>query len=79
MAFAPGMIVQLKSGSPPLTVVAVDGDRVEIVWFAEDVAEFRTQTLPAIALDELEVEEFDLEDGEEEEGDEDEDEDEDKH
>ncbi|MEW6255089.1 MAG: DUF2158 domain-containing protein [Pseudomonadota bacterium] len=72
MAIAPGEIVQLKSGSPALTVVAVDGDMVEVVWFAEEVSEFRTQKLPAIALDALELEEFDLD----EEDDEDEEEDE---
>lgn len=66
MAFAPGEIVQLKSGSPALTIIAVDGEVVEVVWFAEEVEEFRTQKIPAIALDALEIEEFDLEEDEEE-------------
>lgn len=66
MAIAPGEIVQLKSGSPALTVIAVDGEMVEVVWFAEEVAEFRTQKIPAIALDALELEEFDLEEDEDE-------------
>lgn len=67
MAIAPGEIVQLKSGSPALTVVAVDGDKVEVVWFAEETGEFRSQTLPLVALDELEVEEFELDEEEEDE------------
>ncbi|MEP9375639.1 DUF2158 domain-containing protein [Aquabacter sp. CN5-332] len=66
MAFAPGEIVQLKSGSPALTIVAVDGEMVEVVWFAEEVAEFRAQKIPAIALDALEIEDFDLDEDEEE-------------
>lgn len=71
MAFAPGEIVQLKSGSPVMTIVAVDGEMVEVVWFAEEVGEFRTQKIPAVALDLLELEDF--EDDEEEDEDEDED------
>ncbi|WP_127092135.1 DUF2158 domain-containing protein [Aquabacter cavernae] len=67
MAIAPGEIVQLKSGSPALTVIAVDGDVVEVVWFAEDVSEFRTQKIPAVALDTLELEEFDLDEEDEDE------------
>ncbi|MFG1420974.1 MULTISPECIES: DUF2158 domain-containing protein [Roseixanthobacter] len=66
MAFAPGEIVQLKSGSPALTVIAVEGETVEVLWFAEEVVEFRTQKLPAVALDALEIEEFDLDEDEEE-------------
>lgn len=75
MAIAPGEIVQLKSGSPALTVVAVDGDKVDVVWFAEETGEFRTHSLPLVALDELEVEEFELD---EEDEDEDDDQDSDK-
>lgn len=72
MAIAPGEIVQLKSGSPALTVIAVDGEMVEVVWFAEEISEFRTQKIPAVALDALELEEFDLDDDEDEEDDADE-------
>jgi len=66
MAFEPGEIVQLKSGSPALTVIAVDGEMVEVVWFAEEVAEFRTQKIAGIALDALELEEFEVEEDEDE-------------
>ncbi|MDI4664321.1 YodC family protein [Xanthobacter autotrophicus] len=74
MAFVPGDIVQLKSGSPALTVVTASDTDVSVVWFAEDSGEFRTHALPAIALDKLEVADFDDEDEDDEE-DEDEDED----
>lgn len=67
MAFAPGDIVQLKSGSPVLTVVAVNEGQVDVVWFAEEVAQFRTHSLPDTSLDAVELEEFDLEEEDEEE------------
>lgn len=67
MAFAPGDIVQLKSGSPVLTVVAVHDGQVEVVWFAEEVAEFRSHSLPDLSLDAVELEEFDLEEEDEDE------------
>jgi len=73
MAFAPGDVVQLKSGSPALTVVGVDGDDVAVFWYAEEVGEFRKTTLPAIALDALDIPDFetDEEDDEDEADDED--------
>ncbi len=70
MAFAPGDIVQLKSGSPALTVGSESGETVEVVWYADEVGEFRTQSLHAIVLEALELAEF--EDDEEEDEDEDE-------
>ncbi|WP_454915373.1 DUF2158 domain-containing protein [Xanthobacter sediminis] len=66
MAFEPGEIVQLKSGSPALTVVEALTADVKVVWFAEEVGEFRIQTLPAVALETIDLTEFE----EEEEGDE---------
>lgn len=67
MTFKPGDVVQLKSGSPALTVVeGLDAD-VRVVWYAEEVGEFRTQTLAAIALDILDLTEFETEESEDEE------------
>ncbi|MFG1360296.1 YodC family protein [Xanthobacter pseudotagetidis] len=74
MAFGPGDIVQLKSGSPALTVVGVDGDEVKVFWYADEVGEFRAQTLPSVALEPLDLDDF--ADGEEDEDDEEDDEDE---
>ena len=73
MAFAPGEIVQLKSGSPALTVVTASETEVSVVWYAEEDDAFRTHTLPVIALEKLEVADFEDEDEEEAEEDEDED------
>lgn len=69
MAFTPGEIVQLKSGSPALTVVAVEGEAVTVLWFADEAGDFRTTSIPAVALETLDIADF--------EEDEDEDEDED--
>jgi uncharacterized protein YodC (DUF2158 family) len=33
MSFVAGMLVRLKSGGPPMTIQAVDGDSVTCVWF----------------------------------------------
>jgi len=74
MAFAPGDIVQLKSGSPALTVVTASETEVSVVWYAEEDDAFRTHTLPVIALEKLEIADFEDE-GEEEDDEEDEDED----
>jgi uncharacterized protein YodC (DUF2158 family) len=72
MAFGPGDIVQLKSGSPALTVVGVEGDEVKVFWYADEVGEFRSQTLPVVALEALELDEFaDEEEDEEDEEDDD--------
>jgi len=50
MKFAPGQVVNLKSGGQPLTVVAVDGDSIECMWLGEEGDLFR-ESLPAIALE----------------------------
>jgi uncharacterized protein YodC (DUF2158 family) len=50
MKFAPGQVVNLKSGGQPLTVVAVDGDSVECMWLGEEGDLFR-ESIPAIALE----------------------------
>ncbi|MFG1431345.1 DUF2158 domain-containing protein [Xanthobacter sp. V2C-8] len=71
MAFEPGEIVQLKSGSPALTVVEVLEQDVKVVWYAEEVGEFRSQTLPAVSLETLDLTEFEIEEEEESEEDED--------
>jgi uncharacterized protein YodC (DUF2158 family) len=49
MAFEPGDVVYLKSGSQALTVVVVDEDNIECVWIS-DSGEFFRETIPSIAL-----------------------------
>ncbi len=50
MKFAPGQVVNLKSGGQPLTVIAVDEDTVECMWLGEEGDLFR-ESIPAIALE----------------------------
>ncbi len=47
----PGDIVQLKSGGPALTVIAVEGDQVRCLFFSDEIGDFREATIPAFALD----------------------------
>lgn len=49
MAFEPGDVVYLKSGSQALTVVGVDEDSIDCVWIGEE-GEFFRETIPGIAL-----------------------------
>lgn len=73
MEFAPGDVVELKSGSPLLTVVAATDEAVNCVWFEETHGEFRTHAFLPVLLDKAELEE---EEAEEEDDEEEEDEDE---
>lgn len=50
----PGDIVQLKSGGPALTVIAVEGDGVRCLFFSDELGDFREATIPAFALDSFE-------------------------
>lgn len=66
MALAPGDIVQLKSGSPALTVVTASEAEISVIWYAEDANEFRKDTLPTVAVEKLDVADFEEEDDEDE-------------
>jgi uncharacterized protein YodC (DUF2158 family) len=50
MKFAPGQIVNLKSGGQPMTVVAADEDTVECIWLGEG-GEFFREPIPTLALE----------------------------
>jgi uncharacterized protein YodC (DUF2158 family) len=50
MKFAPGQVVNLKSGGQPLTVVAVDDDNIECMWLGEEGDLFR-ESIPAVSLE----------------------------
>jgi uncharacterized protein YodC (DUF2158 family) len=63
MSYSAGSIVVLKSGGPAMTVVAAKGDEIECVWMTE-VGELARETIPAIALDAVEIDEDDEEDDE---------------
>ena len=70
----PGEIVQLKSGGPALTVIAVEGDQVHCLFFSDEIGDFREATIPAFALDTFEFSsgEEDMPEEDEEEADEEE-------
>jgi uncharacterized protein YodC (DUF2158 family) len=61
MAFEPGDVVYLKSGSQALTVVIVDEDNIECVWINDNGELFR-ETIPAIALTKGDLLEDDVDD-----------------
>jgi uncharacterized protein YodC (DUF2158 family) len=67
--FKPGDIVQLKSGGPAMTVVAVGGEGVHCLWYAELSDEVKTSTLPAISLESITI--LDDEDNDDDEDDDD--------
>lgn len=54
MELEPGNVVMLKSGGPTMTVVAVDGSNIECVWIGDEGELFR-ETLPAVALELIEI------------------------
>lgn len=55
--FKIGDVVQLKSGGPAMTVVAMgDAEQVECLFYAEAADMFRRETLPAIVLESVEFE-----------------------
>ena len=73
--FEPGDIVQLKSFGPAMTVVAVSGAGVEVLWYGEVDDELKTHVIPAIALEKITV----LEEEDDEDEDDDDDDDDDDH
>lgn len=70
-SFEPGDVVELKSGGPGMTVIAMKDDGVHCLWYAEMSDEVKTAVIPALCLARL------VDEDEDEDDDEDEDEDED--
>ena len=67
MALEPGDIVQLKSGGPLMTVVAVEKSDVRCIWHSASAEALCSALIPAAALDHIDLEDDeDLEDEEEE-------------
>jgi uncharacterized protein YodC (DUF2158 family) len=60
MAFEPGDVVYLKSGSQALTVVVIDDDNIECVWIS-DSGEFFREAIPSVALTKGDLLEDDVE------------------
>lgn len=61
MELKAGDVVALKSGGHPLTVASVSDENIECLWIGEDGDLFR-ETIPAIALDRVELNGDDEED-----------------
>lgn len=68
MEFAPGDVVELKSGGPLLTVVSASAEKVSCIWFEETHGEFRTHEFAPVLLNKAVLE--DEEEDEDEEGEE---------
>ncbi|MGU9981217.1 YodC family protein [Phreatobacter sp. HK31-P] len=75
MTFRAGDIVTLKSGGQALTIASVDAEDANCIWLGEEGDLFR-ETIPIIALEAVELDEEDEEEGEDEEASADEGEDE---
>lgn len=48
--FETGDVVQLKSGSPKMTVVSVVADAITVVWIHYNTGNLQTVTVPAVCL-----------------------------
>jgi uncharacterized protein YodC (DUF2158 family) len=67
MALEPGDIVQLKSGGPLMTVVALEKSDVRCIWHSASAEALCSALIPAAALDHIDLaDDEDLEDEEEE-------------
>jgi uncharacterized protein YodC (DUF2158 family) len=66
MALEPGDVVQLKSGGPLMTVVAVEKSDVRCIWHSQSAEDIRSALIPAAALDHIDLaDDEDLDDEEE--------------
>ena len=45
-----GNVVSLNSGSQRMTITKIDNDIADVIWQIFDTKEFRTATLPVVAL-----------------------------
>ena len=66
-AIEAGDVVQIRSGSPVMTVVSVSDQSAHCLWYSETSGAIRTVAIPLIVLDRLEIIDEDLEEDEEEE------------
>ena len=64
MTLEPGSVVQLKSGGPLMTVVAVENGEVRCIWHSASAEALCSALIPAAALDHIDL--ADDEDEEEE-------------
>ncbi len=55
MDFKIGDTVQVKSGGPLLTVLTVEGETVNCLFFSEEIGNFQRDSFPALVLEEVEI------------------------
>lgn len=74
MQLKAGDVVVLKSGGQPLTVAEVNDQNIECVWIGDEGELFR-ETLPAVVLELVEIDDEEDDEDEHENGEDDEEED----
>ncbi len=55
MALVPGDVVQLKSGGPLMTVVALEKTDVRCIWHSQSAEALCSALIPAAALDHIDL------------------------
>lgn len=55
MTLEPGHVVQLKSGGPLMTVVAVEKAEVRCIWHSASAESLCSALIPAAALDHIDL------------------------
>ena len=55
MALEPGDVVQLKSGGPLMTVVAVEKEEARCIWHSPSAEDIRSALIPVVALEHIDL------------------------
>lgn len=55
MALEPGDVVQLKSGGPLMTVVAVEKAEARCIWHSTSAEDIRSALIPLAALEHIDL------------------------
>ena len=55
MALEPGDVVQLKSGGPLMTVVAVEKAEARCIWHSQTGEDIRSALIPVVALEHIDL------------------------
>jgi hypothetical protein len=72
--YAAGDVIALKSGGPAVTVLSQDGETLKVIFFSDEIGEFREAMLPLVAVEAIDAGDMKDSSGEDEDEDADEDE-----